>query len=327
MRLIATALLGCLLTSAAALDVAEPAPSLAGVEWVKGEAPDFSQQVTVVEFWATWCGPCLQSIPHLTKLQEEYGDQVAIVGLSDEERSTIEPFVEQQGAGMAYNVGRLTGAEREAYMADVSGIPHAFIVSKEGKVLWKGHPMTMDRPLEMIINGTFDPELAKQVSAKEQALQQSFQTRDMAKIKQAALDVLALDPSHMQGLYVFAGVSQQEGEIEDYREYFSGLDPAELGSSSAATIADLLLSAEQPSFRLLDVAVSLAKHAVEAAPEDSESLAVWAKARYMVGDLEGAVKHAKRAAELAGDDQELTELVDYYQQAKALGSKDMAASK
>ena len=64
----------------------EPAAALAVAHWVKGEPVDVSSGVHVVEFWATWCPPCLTSIPHLTELQEKFKDRgVNIIGVSDEE--------------------------------------------------------------------------------------------------------------------------------------------------------------------------------------------------------------------------------------------------
>jgi len=60
--------------SAQELNVGDPAPKLAVKEFVKGEpiAGLDKGKLYVVEFWATWCGPCRQTIPHLTELQKKY---------------------------------------------------------------------------------------------------------------------------------------------------------------------------------------------------------------------------------------------------------------
>jgi len=120
----------------------EPAAALAVAHWVKGEAVDVSSGVHVVEFWATWCPPCLTSIPHLTALQEKYADRgVNIIGVSDEELDTVEPFVEKMGDKMAYTVA-IDGGISKDYMEkyNIGGIPHAFVV-KNGEIVWHGHPM------------------------------------------------------------------------------------------------------------------------------------------------------------------------------------------
>ena len=108
----------------------------------------FKDKVIIVEFWATWCPPCRQSIPHLSKLQEKYKDKVVVIGISGEDRDVVEKFFKEQKE-MKYRVAiddnNKTG---ETYMDGfgVNGIPHAFII-KEGKILWHGHPMEIDETL------------------------------------------------------------------------------------------------------------------------------------------------------------------------------------
>jgi thiol-disulfide isomerase/thioredoxin len=125
----------------------DPAAPLAVKEWVKGGPVNVNdgKAIYVVEFWATWCGPCKVSIPHLSALQREYKDKgVVVVGVSDEVPDTVKPFVTKMGAQMDYAVacddseGTTTGY-MEAY--GINTIPTAFVVNKEGRVVWRGHPM------------------------------------------------------------------------------------------------------------------------------------------------------------------------------------------
>jgi|LSQX01.2.fsa_nt_gb thiol-disulfide isomerase/thioredoxin len=144
-------------------------------EWVKGATAEAPVDVTdgknvyVVEFWATWCGPCRTSIPHLTELQKKYKDKgVVFVGVSNETLEKVQPFVEEQGEKMEYVVAldkeNLTNQDyMRAYGRN--GIPCSFIINKKGQIVWVGHPMTMDKPLEEIVAGTFD--LAAAIKADE----------------------------------------------------------------------------------------------------------------------------------------------------------------
>lgn len=122
----------------------DPIGQLKVAHWVKGKSVDISKGVNVVEFWATWCPPCLTSIPHLTETQVKYKDHgVNIIGVTNEPLETVEPFVNRMGEKMEYSVAvdkeRSTSNEfMERY--DLRGIPHAFVV-KDGKIVWHGHPM------------------------------------------------------------------------------------------------------------------------------------------------------------------------------------------
>ena len=105
------------------------------------KAPDIKGKVAVVEFWATWCPPCRASIPHLNALNKKFKDKgVAIIGISDETKDVVAKFREK--LPMEYTVA-LDAGGKFAEQFGISGIPHAFIVGKDGKIVWQGHPMQM----------------------------------------------------------------------------------------------------------------------------------------------------------------------------------------
>lgn len=135
-------------TDSPKLKVGDPAPPLHIAEWIKGEPVDLNagkgKQVYVIEFWATWCGPCIQSIPHLTELQHRYKDDgVVIVSISDEKPNELRSFVTQRGDKMDFTIAAdRNGATQKAWLEAVghNGIPHAFVVGTDGTVAWHGHP-------------------------------------------------------------------------------------------------------------------------------------------------------------------------------------------
>ena len=166
-----------------ALMVGDAAPAVRVSRFVKGDpVAEFQRgQVYVIEFWATWCVPCKDSIPHLTELQKKYGEKVKILGVSvwEARPEAVEPFVKQWDERMQYSVamdkvessisGGAAQRQREsvekgqmskAYMVDSGwdavGIPAAFIVDQEGRIAWIGDPMGLDGPLEEVIAGKYD---------------------------------------------------------------------------------------------------------------------------------------------------------------------------
>lgn len=164
------------------LQIGDNAPPLAIKAWLKGTPVEGFKpgQVYVVEFWATWCGPCLKTIPHLTELQKRFGDSVRVIGVSIWEEDgalepTVRPFVDSMGDKMNYSVafGGDNAPMAKTWMeaSGQSGIPAAFVVDKAGKIAWMGHPAAdMDKVIEQVVNGTWDTKAAGEKAAAERAL-------------------------------------------------------------------------------------------------------------------------------------------------------------
>lgn len=173
------------------LTVGSTAPVLDVEHWVQDgqgkfkPVTDFKKDhVYIVEFWATWCGPCIASMPHISKLQDEYADKnVQVVSISDEPLKTVEGFLEGPVRGeedMTYaeltkNYCLTTDPDESVYedymrAAGQNGIPTAFIVGKQGKVEWIGHPMEMDEPLAAVVSGDWDRDaFAAEFTAQQKA--------------------------------------------------------------------------------------------------------------------------------------------------------------
>jgi thiol-disulfide isomerase/thioredoxin len=159
------------------------AAPLTGLEYIQGKPiVKFEEgKVYVVEFWATWCGPCKVSIPHLTEVQKKYKDKgVTVIGISDEEElGPIKDFVKAQGEKMVYTVAWDPKRKvSDGYMTRFKqqGIPTAFIVDQKGKVAWYGHPMVeMDDVLEKVVAKTFDPVAYAKEKAEREALDRKLQ--------------------------------------------------------------------------------------------------------------------------------------------------------
>lgn len=150
----------------ATLKVGSDAPPLTIAKWVKGDAVTLEKgRIYVVEFWATWCGPCIAGMRHLSELQETYKDKITFVGVTAQDArgntlEAVETMVKEKGPAMGYTVawddaGKTNGAWMTA--AAQGGIPTSFVVDGNGKIAYIGHPITLDIPLSRLVAGKWDP--------------------------------------------------------------------------------------------------------------------------------------------------------------------------
>lgn len=169
------------------LTVGSPAPPLDLEHWIQ-DGNGFFKPVTefekdkvyVVEFWATWCGPCISSMPHLAELQNKYrGRGVQIISISDETLDEVEDLMNKQHPQAGKPFSEVTASyclttdpDRSAHKSYMEaskqrGIPTSFIVGKTSQIEWIGHPMEMDEPLESVVTDKWDREaFAKKQQAK-----------------------------------------------------------------------------------------------------------------------------------------------------------------
>jgi thiol-disulfide isomerase/thioredoxin len=196
------------------LDVGSVAPKLNIEHWVHnggGKFPkvtDFEAgKVYVVEFWATTCGPCVQSMPHLAELQATYADKgLQIISISNESLDVVNKFLKRElptPSGKTQRISEITQAyclttdpdsssERDYMLAaQQDGIPCAFIVGKDAMIEWIGHPMEMDGILDAVITDKWD----RAKYAEEQKLIQEIQRTigGLAKKKKYAEAIQAID--------------------------------------------------------------------------------------------------------------------------------------
>jgi thiol-disulfide isomerase/thioredoxin len=142
----------------------------------------------IVEFWATWCGPCRVSIPHLNDIHNQFKDKGLIVIGQDcweRDESLVAPFIKKMGDKMTYRVAlddkadNEKGAMAETWMAAAgrNGIPSAFLVDTQRRIAWIGHPMQLkEQVIEDVLAGKFDVRKAAEDYDKEQRNQAKMRT-------------------------------------------------------------------------------------------------------------------------------------------------------
>jgi len=251
---------------ALAAELGDPAPPLKIADWVKGIPVDLAavkgKQVVVVEFWATWCPPCRTSIPHLTEMQKKFKD-VIFIGVTDEEVATVKKFVTKMGDQMDYVVA--VDADRKTsagYMAAFGegGIPHAFIVDKEGRIVWHGHPMDgLDKAVAEVLAGKLDLNKAKQRDRARQKLEAFYaaagEGRDEAKIEKLGQELEALDAEIgglTPGRKFNAAEARQGVKFQSLLRDYQMAAMSGKGGTNLARIEKLLVESAPPEFNLAE---------------------------------------------------------------------------
>ncbi|WP_431214777.1 TlpA family protein disulfide reductase [Puia sp. P3] len=151
------------------LNIGDAAPPLRMRAWLKGTPIHGFERdrVYIVEFWATWCGPCIAAMPHLSQVAAKYKRAVTVIGVDVMEKTpamnSLRAFVDSMGSAMNYSVA----AEDSTFMTTTwlnasgeAGIPVSFVVNQEGRVAWIGHPNSLDKVLPGLLNDSLNIEKA-----------------------------------------------------------------------------------------------------------------------------------------------------------------------
>ena len=275
-------IIGILAGPSLGADLGDKAAPLKIAEWIKGGPVDMAKgkdkTIYVVEFWATWCPPCRQAIPHLTELQKKYKDKgVVVISVSDESPRVVKAFVDKQGSKMDFVVAadknRATSA---AYMQAFrqGSIPHAFIVDKKGRIVWHGHPMAaLDQILGEVVEGTYDVEKAMKIAQASGM---------MAKYFELAVEGTEKKKADELGKQIIA----------DAGSSFELMD----------RFAWAILSAPQIKYRDLDLAMTAAETGYKACNGKNASMVdTYARALFQAGKIGEALKLQQQALELVRD--------------------------
>lgn len=291
-----------------ALTVGSPAPQLQIAHWMKGEeVTEFEPgKIYVLEFWATWCAPCVASMDHLSEIAEQYrDDNVRVIGVSDEPLQTTVAFLFKkvkdrdliQNDRIRYSLA--TDPDHSTlndYLkaAMINAIPSTFIIGRTGVIEWIGHPTEIDPVIKSIVDGSWD--LAAEREKSLRAMQAQKDTRAASESLSAAIEaenwddaiaaidrLIVLQPDSYYSTTKFAILLSKAKRYEEAYRYAREVmkqswdtDPLRL-YQLAWTISGYDRYPVPDEHRDLKLATRLCTRAAELAPNDSEFLRMLAQ--------------------------------------------------
>lgn len=151
------------------LRVGSPAPSIKVEDWLCGQPVTTFEpgKVYIIEFWATWCGPCIASMQNLVILQSKYRSSgVEVVGIAaheqastaDEARASLDAWLTKSLPNLNFAIAFDYSGEMNKLWMDPSfsvGIPSSFVIDRDGRFAFIGHPTQLDNALPKVLNGSW----------------------------------------------------------------------------------------------------------------------------------------------------------------------------
>ena len=123
-------------------------PDFVVEKWLT-DKPDITDKFVLLDFWATWCGPCRQSIPELNGFYAKYRNRLVVIGVSDETEADVRKMASPK---IDYAVAIDTQA-RMLRALGITGIPHSILIDPKGIVRYEGMPQYLDdQKLEHFLN-------------------------------------------------------------------------------------------------------------------------------------------------------------------------------
>lgn len=144
----------------AQMKIGEIAPQLAIKDWIKNvpESKDLSGKFLVIDFWATWCAPCLETVPHFNKLIEQNKSRrnLVFLALTDEKRDKVNFLLKK----VAFSAAVVTDPSRKIFDDyKVDKIPVCIIIDDKGRVKWVGHTGKLNNEIIQNILNRENPDL------------------------------------------------------------------------------------------------------------------------------------------------------------------------
>jgi thiol-disulfide isomerase/thioredoxin len=316
------------------LTIGDDAPPIKVEKWLRSTPLEGFEKgkIYVLDFWATWCPSCRETIPRLSQLAKKYSGKVVVAGISVGEAqkspgdlgyvAVVRKFVESQGTKMEYHVAadRPEGSMAAAWMdaAGATALPTTFVIDRRGKIAWIGDPRGLDQVLEQELKGTYDIKGASAFRARDKsqdaaladpvangtvkALVEAIGNQDWKKAEQTCDVIIVGDPRQEKqyGPIKFLALLQtnDKGAYSYARRLSAGL--FKTSSAQLTILSQMILSDKYgPKNPDLGFAMRLAQQSVDVSGGvDPAALDALADAQYRAKEPEKALATEEKALHL-----------------------------
>lgn len=124
------------------------APEFVVEEWIS-QQPKLKGKFILIDFWATWCTPCLKAIPELNEFAKKFKKKLVVIGISNETADKVKKMKKP-------NIEYYSAVDTKGVMMKalgVNAVPHVILIDPKGIVRWEGYPLLEGHELTAEIIG------------------------------------------------------------------------------------------------------------------------------------------------------------------------------
>jgi thiol-disulfide isomerase/thioredoxin len=217
--LLAFLFLPCLLTQAAMNVGDKPTLKFKSADNKPIDLSQLKGKLVIVDFWATWCGPCMGEAPHMVSINQKYAPKgLQLIGISlDQDKSKMLEVAKSSGFVWPQYFDGLVWKNHLAQEWGVDSIPRTFLIGPDGTILWTGHPAEIDKVLAKAFKEhppvLTDPKLAEEAKSLLDQVEAKLSDNDMS----AAMKALAqIPPAAAQDEALAKRLTSAQDKIADY---------------------------------------------------------------------------------------------------------------